>query len=63
MNPKDPNFHRAELESDYWAWSNICEEKHGKPSLLSADDLKQLSDQDLVREVKKLKELARTPRD
>lgn len=63
MNPKDPNFRRAELEDDYWTWSSLVEEKHGKPSLFTAEELKQLSDTDLARETKKLRELARTPRD
>lgn len=63
MNPKDPNFHRMESESDYWAWSHIVEEKHGQPPLFNAEELKSLSDSDLSREVKKLRELARTPRD
>lgn len=63
MDPKAPNFHRLDLESDYEDWATICETKHGKPRMFSADELKSLSDSDLAKEVKKLKDLGRTPRE
>lgn len=63
MNPKADGFHRAELEADYEVWASLCEQKHGYARQLSREDVQSLTDHELATEIRKLKELARTPRD
>jgi hypothetical protein len=55
------NRQRRELEDEYFAWAKICEDKHGLTWPVSIDDLPEISDRELVQEIKKLKELGRTP--
>lgn len=57
--PIDPQ--RQELEDEYCTWAAICADKHGHPWPVSKEAVPSASSQDLVRELKKLKELGRTP--
>lgn len=52
---------RHELEEEYRAWARICANKHGLPWPVSDDELPTVSDSDLMAEIKKLKDLGRTP--
>jgi len=52
---------RREIEEEYRVWAQICNDKHGLPWPISEDELRNASDQDLSRELKKLKVLGRTP--
>lgn len=59
MLPDD--FDRKMLETEYFTWALICLDKHGLPWPVPAEMVPKLTDIELNRTVKNLKELARTP--
>lgn len=50
-----------ELFALYCVWAQICSDKHGLPWPLSRDEAQDAADDILMKEIKKLKELGRTP--
>jgi len=52
---------RRELEEEYTAWARICENKHGLPWPIPQDELSDIPTQDLLNEIKRLRNLGRTP--
>lgn len=52
---------RALIEEEYATWAQIVQDKHGMPWPIPEDRVNEVTPQRLVLEIKKLKELARTP--
>jgi hypothetical protein len=51
----------VETRQEYETWAQICEDKHGLPWPIPRDRVEASSLADLLREIKKLKVLGRTP--
>lgn len=61
MATKELLSSRSLLETEYRTWAQIAQDKHGNPWPIPDDRVSEMSDQLLSLEIKKLKELARTP--
>jgi hypothetical protein len=61
MATQQPDPLRIELEEEYVVWATICMDKHGLPWPIKQESVSTVPVSDLLREIKKLKILGRTP--